>query len=37
MRLTQPLFLLALIPIALLAIGYLVMQRRRIKDRKSVV
>ena len=31
MRLTQPLFLLALIPIALLAIGYLVMQRRRIK------
>lgn len=31
MRLTQPLFLLALIPIALLAVGYLVMQRRRIK------
>lgn len=31
MRLTQPLFLLALIPVALLAIGYLVMQRRRIK------
>lgn len=31
MRLTQPLFLLALIPIALLAVGYLVMQRRRIR------
>lgn len=31
MRLTQPLFLLALVPVALLAIGYLVMQRRRIK------
>ncbi|MFE6645603.1 VWA domain-containing protein [Nocardioides sp. NPDC057772] len=31
MRLTQPLFLLALIPIALLGVGYLVMQRRRIK------
>ncbi|MFE7225982.1 VWA domain-containing protein [Nocardioides sp. NPDC057577] len=31
MRLTQPLFLLALIPIAVLAIGYLVMQRRRIR------
>ncbi|MEU4454223.1 VWA domain-containing protein [Nocardioides sp. NPDC023903] len=31
MRLTQPLFLLALIPIALLAIGYLVMQRHRIR------
>ncbi|MFJ9391820.1 VWA domain-containing protein [Nocardioides sp. NPDC101246] len=31
MRLTQPLFLLALIPVALLAVGYLVMQRRRIK------
>jgi len=31
MRLSQPLFLLALVPVALLAIGYLVMQRRRIK------
>lgn len=31
MRLTQPLFLLALVPVALLAIGYLVMQHRRIK------
>ncbi|MFD7075808.1 VWA domain-containing protein [Nocardioides sp. NPDC059952] len=31
MRLTQPLFLLALIPIAVLAVGYLVMQRRRIR------
>lgn len=31
MRLTQPLFLLALVPVALLAIGYLVVQRRRIK------
>ena len=31
MRLTQPLFLLALVPVAMLAIGYLVMQRRRIK------